>query len=122
MDALTALTNAFSNGWAVTALSAANTAGAATKAGVARKTHYVTGYSVAVDVAANAAAIKQITLKDGTTDICTEVLAASAAVGTKISQNFPAPIKITTGAACSINCPALDATAKSRLNLFGYTI
>lgn len=122
MDALTALTHAFAEGWSVTALSAANTAGAATKAAASGKTHYITGFSVAVSDAATAAAATAISLKDGTTAIWEEILPVSSAIGAGFSREFPAPIKCTSGAAASINSAAAGASSKIRLNLNGYTI
>ena len=124
MNALTALENVYASGWSVTATSAANTAGAATKAAASGKTHYITGFSVNVsDAAAGATAAGfAVQLKNGSTVIWTETLAASAAVGSRIAVEFPAPIPCTSGAAASINCAALGASSKSNLNLNGYTI
>lgn len=124
MEALTALTHAYVDGWSATALSAANTAGALAKAAVSGKTHFVTGYSVVVTAAAAAATAAGFaaSIKDGTTVIWEETLPASAAVGTSISRTFPAPIKITNGGECSVAVAALGANSIARMNLNGYTI
>lgn len=120
----TALTNQVVNGWSVTAASAANTAGKAEKAATAGKTHYITGFSVNVSAAAAGATAAgfAVQLKNGTTVIWTETLAASAAVGSGVAITFPAPIPCASGAAASIHCAALGASSVANMNLNGFTI
>ena len=124
MQALQALEHAFGDGWATTGASAANTAGALSKAAVTGKCHYITGFSVVVTAAAAAATAAGflVQLKDGTTSKWEETLPASAAVGTVISRTFPSPIRITSGAAANLAVAALGASSISRMNLCGYTI
>jgi len=122
MDALTALEKVYVEGWSVTALSDANTAGSATKAASSGKAHYITGFSALVSDAATAATPTAVSLKDGTTSIWEELLPASSAIGTVITRTFPAPIKCTNGNAASINSAAAGAGSKIRLNLNGYTL
>lgn len=111
-----------SDGWSVTALSAANAAGAATKAASNSRTHYITGFSAVVSDAAVGSNAVDIQLKDDTTVIWAEIMPGSSSIGTSIYRTFPTPIKITTGAAASINSGAAGSGCKIRLNLNGYTI
>lgn len=124
MQALQALEHAFGDGWATTGASAANTAGALSKAAVTGKCHYITGFSVVVTAAAAAATAAGflVQLKDGTTSIWEDTLPASAAVGSSIDVTFPAPIRITSGAAANLAVAALGASSIARMNLCGYTI
>jgi hypothetical protein len=124
MIATQAVENMLAQGWSATGASEANKAGVVTKAAASGKTHYITGFSVAVSAAAAGATAGgfAVELKNGNTTIWKEIFAASAAVGSRIGVTFPAPIACTNGGAVSINCAALGTGSISVLNLNGFTI
>lgn len=124
MHALKAMENAFGDGWAVTGLSDANTAGALAKTAVSGKCHYLTGFSVCVAAAAAAATATGflIEIKNGTTVIWQETLPASGAVGTVINRTFPVPVRCASGAALTLAVAALGTGSKALMNLSGYSI
>lgn len=119
-----AIAVAYGDGWAVTGLSAANTAGALAKAAASGKCHYLTSFAVGIAeaAAANTAAGFLIEIKDGTTVIWQERMIVSAPVGTQIARTFPIPIRITSGAALTLAVAATGASSKSLMSMSGYTI
>lgn len=83
----------------------ANTANTITLAAVPNQAYHVTAFNVVINGAASASAIT-VTITDGATVVWTEIIPASAAIGTGVSRLFGFPLVGTPG-----NALALSATA-----------
>lgn len=98
--------------WSVTA-TADNLAATATKAAETGKSHYVTSISGAF----SAAAIKLMTLKDGTT------IVGNHYVHNEFGLTFPAPIKLTSGNLAGLSLAASGTVGViGAVNLNGFTL
>lgn len=106
----------YHKGVSTTATSGANAAGKAEVAAVANGSHLIYGFSVIVSDAAGTTA-GAVTLKDGATVIYSDIIPASAAVGSRIQRDFTCPIACTPGNAVSLNSAALGTGCKTICNL-----
>lgn len=83
----------------------ANAVNTITLAVVPNQAYHVTAFNVVINGAASASAIT-VTITDGATVVWTEIIPASAAIGTGVSRLFGFPLVGTPG-----NALALSATA-----------
>lgn len=110
-------------GWGVTQDSGANASQVVAKAGAAGLRHYVAGFSVVIGAAVVGAADLVITLQDGAgTILWKEIIGTTAARGTRLDKNFPAPLELTAGNAANLNIAAGGAGCVTTGNLNGYTL
>ena len=104
--------------WSEVATQNTNVAATATKAGVAKQRHFITGYSVSCSAAPSAAV--SVTITDGATTV--ERVELPAAAFAPIAVNFSAPIRCGINAAAEITCPAVGGTTRSTVTLRGFTL
>ena len=100
--------------WTVTAEGTGNQT--ATKTGEVGKSHYITGFIVAVD----RPAVQTVEVKSGASTLLK--LNTDSGVGAPLVVNFPHPLKIAAGQdAILVITDGSGGLAISRLNLYGFT-
>ena len=90
------------------------TSAVATQSGATGTTSYITDIAGSSDKAGSL-----LLVKDGSTIIWAIQLATSAAGINAFNQEFKTPLKITSGADCSVT---VDGTSVCKANIAGYTI
>jgi hypothetical protein len=106
-------------------VSGTGSAGAAltvTVPAVANKRNYLCGYALAVS-ASSVSSETYLTVSDGTTAKAAEVLAASAAAGTRLvnASGFPIVVTSTTGSTITLATSAPGGAAKLIINAWGFS-
>ncbi len=107
--------------WYVSGTTAANTAGTLTKTGESSKSHYLTGFEVAIfgTAAGNDVAI---TVLNGTVGTAWQTYIGSAAlVGERVGAIFGAALQMTAGEALKLTVGAAGSVCQTVSNIAGYT-